>query len=73
MRSGPGYSSFAMTGDLHEGDTVDIACQAQGEVVSEQGWGTSGIWDKLTNGSWASDLYIDTPAIGKFSSGIPQC
>jgi LasA protease len=73
MRAGPGYSNYAQTGQLHEGDPVDVVCQTRGETVSQSGWGTSSVWDRLTNASWVTDLYVDTPNINQFSPPIPQC
>jgi hypothetical protein len=43
-----------------------------GETVSN-GYAASAVWDKLTNGAWASDFYLDTPNIGTWSPPIPQC
>jgi surface antigen len=72
LRAGPGYSSYAAVGSVPEGGEADIVCQAMGETVSN-GYATSAVWDKLTNGAWASDFYIDTPNIGTWSPPIPQC
>jgi surface antigen len=72
LRTGPGYSNYLIVGTKNEGAEVGISCQASGQVVSGSG-GTTNIWDRLSDGSWASDLYIDTPNPGGFSSPIPQC
>jgi surface antigen len=72
LRAGPGYSSFAAVGSLPEGGEADIICQAMGETVSN-GYASSAVWDRLTNGAWVSDFYIDTPNIGTWSPPIPQC
>jgi len=34
---------------------------------------SSSIWDKLTSGGWASDLYIDTPGFGTSTPSITRC
>jgi hypothetical protein len=75
IRSGPGYSSYPQIGSLVDGDTVQIVCQAVGETVgpSPATGNSSAIWDKLVNGGWVSDLYVDTPNVGVFSPPIPQC
>lgn len=71
-RSGSGYSSYAEMGVLGEGAEVDVVCQALGEMVSN-GYASSAIWDKLTNGYWVTDFYVDTPNVGTWSLPIPQC
>jgi hypothetical protein len=75
VRSGPGYSNYAMVGTLAANAEVDIVCQAAGETVgpSPTTGNSSAIWDKLTSGGWVSDLYISTPNVGTWSPPIPQC
>jgi hypothetical protein len=75
IRSGPGYSEYAVVGSLGEGAEVQIVCQGLGETVgpSPSKGTASDIWDKLTNGGWVSDLYISTPDTGTWSPPIPQC
>lgn len=73
-RTGPGYSNYAIVGTIYDGDEVDIVCQAVGQIVGPGRNGlSSDIWDKLTNGDWVADYYVDTPGVGTFSSPIPQC
>jgi surface antigen len=72
LRAGPGYSNYAAVGGLAEGAEADVVCQAMGQTVSN-GYAASAIWDKLTNGDWVSDFYLDTPNIGTWSPPIPQC
>jgi surface antigen len=72
LRAGPGYSNYAAVGGLAEGAEADVVCQAMGETVSN-GYAASAVWDRLTNGAWASDFYISTPNIGTWSPPIPQC
>jgi surface antigen len=73
-RSGPGYSSYAIVGHLGEGGEVDIVCQASGELVTPNHGTGSTVWDKLTNGAYVTDVYVDTPGVGgNFSPPIPRC
>lgn len=73
-RSGPGYSSYAIVGTVGEGGEVDIVCQTQGELVTPNHGTASTVWDKLTNGAYITDVYVDTPGVGgSFSPPIPQC
>jgi hypothetical protein len=71
LRSAPSLTA-AVTRVVLDGDQVQIACQATGDTVSN-GRASSAIWDRLSDGSWASDFYLDTPEIGRFSPGIPRC
>lgn len=55
-------------GHLHNGQRVTVLCQTTGSVVARR----SRIWDEIGAG-YVSDYYVDTPAVGKFSPGIPRC
>ncbi|MGK3989097.1 hypothetical protein WME99_38990 [Sorangium sp. So ce136] len=57
---------------LSQGASVAIVCQIRGERVVD-GRYASDVWDQLDDGNFVSDLYINTPGIGDFSPGIPQC
>lgn len=59
-------------GTLAEGTAVKIVCQTQGGTVSAKA-GTSRIWDRLQDGSWVSDLYVDTTGKPGFTDGLPRC
>jgi hypothetical protein len=71
--SGPGTTSFQPVGAVHEGQTVGIACQAVGQAVTGAQGGSSPIWDRLLDGAFVPDYYIDTPDYGTFSPRIPRC
>ena len=71
-RTGPGYTNYARVTLIPEGGEVDVVCQAWGETVSN-GYYSSAVWDKLANGTWVTDFYVDTPNIGQFSPPIPAC
>jgi hypothetical protein len=74
VRAGPGYTNYAITRVLVDGDPVDIVCQTRGEAVSGIDGSSSNIWDKLIQGDYVSDFYINTPGMnGAFSPPIPQC
>jgi surface antigen len=72
IRSGPGYSNYGVIRVVPEGGELDVVCQAMGETVSN-GYFSSAVWDKLSDGAWATDFYADTPNIGTWSPPIPQC
>lgn len=72
LRSGPSQTTYPVVATRNEGDELAIACQTPGEVVSD-GTNSSNIWDELTDGSWVTDFYVDTPNAGVFSPPIPEC
>ena len=74
IRTGPGYTHYAVTRVLSDGNAVDIVCQTRGESVSGADGSSSNVWDRLAQGDYAADFYIDTPGMtGSFSPPIPQC
>jgi len=77
-RAGQG-TSYPVTGQLHDGDPVKIVCQTAGQLETNSRGITTDVWDKLIQGDYVTDLYIDTPgspvAGGStgFTASIPQC
>lgn len=67
-RSGPG-TSYAEAGWLPDGANAAIACQVQ----STSAVNGSSIWDRLTDGYFVADYYINTPVVGQFTPGLAQC
>ena len=57
------------TGLLHDGAPVTIVCQRQ----SSSAINGSTIWDKLADGGYVSDYFVDTPVAGSFTPSIPRC
>lgn len=70
-RSGPG-TTYARTGQIAESQQVDVVCQGSGELVVTLG-GVSPVWNRLLDGTWVSDLYLDTAGKPGFSAAIPRC
>ncbi len=62
VRSGPG-TSYSITRVLTEGAKVPIYCQTPGSTVSGY-YGTSNIWDNISNGEFVSDTYVHTGSDG---------
>src|SRR5262249_61765215 len=62
VRAGPGtgYDAWSSVAD---GTTVTILCQTPGSSVTGT-YGTSTIWDMLTNGGFVSDAYVNTGSDG---------
>jgi surface antigen len=67
-RSGPG-TGYRTRGFLPAGARITIVCQVRSRSVIR---GT-GIWDRLSNGTYITDYYTTTPAFNTFSPGIPRC
>lgn len=73
-RTGPGYTEYPEAGTKQDGEEIDVVCQAYGEKVTSPTTGDSTrIWDKLTDGNWVTDYYVDTPNRGIPSPPLPPC
>jgi len=57
----------------HDGDEVDIVCQALGPKLVTSYGGSSSVWDRLLDGGWVSDYFVNTPGRGGLSAPIPAC
>lgn len=56
---------------LADGTRIEIVCQTKGSPP--RGYNNR-VWDKLTNGHFVSDAFVDTPnRSGGFSEEIPRC
>ncbi|MEV8038221.1 peptidase [Streptomyces sp. NPDC002742] len=62
VRSGPG-THFSIVRTLAAGSRVPISCQCSGEAVAGP-YGTSRIWDNISNGQFVSDAYVQTGSDG---------
>jgi hypothetical protein len=58
-----------------DGELLAISCQKRGEIVQTRRSPIqrSSIWDRLADGFYVSDLYVNTPAKGDFSPSLPRC
>jgi hypothetical protein len=63
-------TSADVVGVSLDGDTLEIVCQTTGETISN-GRASSAIWNRLSDGTWVSDFYVDTPNVGTRS--YPAC
>ncbi|GGM50354.1 hypothetical protein GCM10012275_21540 [Longimycelium tulufanense] len=69
LRSGPG-TSYDKVGALRDGTVVEIACTARGEELTGPWNNKSDIWDRLPDGKWISDAFVDT---GTNEPVAPSC
>jgi surface antigen len=67
-RTGPG-TGYASLGNLAAWQQIMIVCQVRSNSVIN---GT-GIWDRLSDGSYVTDYYTTTPAFNSFSPGLSGC
>jgi hypothetical protein len=59
-------------GRLEEGAVAEITCQTRGGWVGARREGST-IWDKLVDGNYVTDFYIDTPERDRFTLAVPRC
>ncbi len=62
VRNGPG-TSYSVVRVLPEGAKVPVYCQTPGTTVTGP-YGTSNIWDNVSNGQYVADAYINTGSDG---------
>ncbi|WZX99461.1 peptidoglycan DD-metalloendopeptidase family protein [Bacillus sp. FSL W7-1360] len=68
LRSGPG-SNYPIVGSRNDGAIISIDCTATGSSFTGR-WGTTNIWNRLTNGQWISDAFVYTGVDGP---AAPSC
>jgi surface antigen len=61
-------TSATLVGSLPYHSTIYIVCQTSGSLV-----GASTVWDKITNGSYISDYWTNTPGQNTWTPSIPRC
>ena len=66
-RTAPKRSSTAV-GPIIAGTGLQVVCQTPGTTVN----GTK-VWNKLSDGSYVSDFYVDTPSATGYSADVPRC
>ncbi|MFD5555411.1 SH3 domain-containing protein [Streptomyces sp. NPDC127068] len=67
-RSGPGLS-YPVVVQIAGGTRVSITCQKRGTTITGP-LGTTNIWDKIGNGRYVSDAYVQT---GNDGFVRPEC
>ncbi|GAA1908451.1 peptidoglycan DD-metalloendopeptidase family protein [Streptomyces sodiiphilus] len=61
-RTGPG-TGYAVAGSVADGATVSIACSSNGTSHTGR-YGTTSLWNRLTDGTWVSDAFLWTGVNG---------
>ncbi|GAA0582910.1 peptidoglycan DD-metalloendopeptidase family protein [Kribbella sandramycini] len=57
-RTGPG-TNYALAGSIADATTVNISCSKAGTSHTGR-WGTSNLWNRLSDGTWVSDAFMWT-------------
>lgn len=71
----PEYAAPKVTapvGELEDGQQIKVRCQVRGEPFSGDN-GVSSIWDRLEDGHYVTDYFVNTRGSDKFQEGIPRC
>jgi uncharacterized protein YraI len=66
-RSGP-TTAYPVVATYSTGTTLQVSCQTYGTKV-----GTTTVWNKLINGLYVTDYYLNTPSNTTYSAPIPGC
>jgi hypothetical protein len=66
-RTGPS-ATYPVVSAHASGSTLNVVCQSSGQKV-----GTTGVWDRLTDGSWVADYYVSTGNKTSYSAPLPHC
>ncbi|MET7698864.1 glycoside hydrolase domain-containing protein [Streptomyces sp. NPDC005485] len=66
-RTGPS-TTYAVAATYAPGAALKVVCQAPGSKV-----GGTPVWDKLGNGFYVADHYVDTPSATGYSPPLPRC
>ena len=71
QRSGPGPAFREAGTRLNDGELVLVVCQTSGPPPPRM---RSRVWDRLRNGSYVSDAFVNTPnRAGGYSEELPRC
>ncbi|QXT61734.1 glycoside hydrolase domain-containing protein [Tessaracoccus palaemonis] len=66
-RTGPS-TSYETVKKLPAGASLKVVCQTNGATVK-----TTKVWDRLSDGTYVSDLYVSTPSGTGMSRPLPRC
>ena len=69
-RASTSMGSTKIGNALQDGTVITVACETKGETVSDKY--TSNIWEKLDNGTYVPNVYVNTGVNG-WTPGIPRC
>ncbi len=61
-RTGPG-TGYGTAGTVADGVTVTVSCSSNGTTHTGR-WGTTSLWNRLTDGTWVTDAFMWTGVAG---------
>ncbi|MDQ3579838.1 MAG: peptidoglycan DD-metalloendopeptidase family protein, partial [Actinomycetota bacterium] len=61
-RTGPG-TGYGLAGTVNDGTTVNVSCSSNGTTHTGR-WGTTSLWNRLSDGTWVTDAYMWTGVAG---------
>lgn len=70
-RAEPSMSSAQVGSALPDRTAISVECEADGEPVFN-GDRTISIWEKLSDGTWVPNAFVDTGSDG-YTPGVPRC
>lgn len=70
-RADKSMASAKVGAAVPDGATVNVACEAEGEPVSN-GYETISVWEQLTDGTWLPNAFVATGYSG-FTPCVPRC
>ncbi|MBK6870978.1 MAG: CHAP domain-containing protein [Kineosporiaceae bacterium] len=74
VRSGASTATTQVNTITASGTAIDIACQTPGQTVTQSGFGTSPVWDRVPAwGGYISDLFVQETPYAQFDRRIPGC
>lgn len=69
LRTGPCADGATAAGTIRLGASLAIVCQVRGSRV----YGVSDVWNRLDNGKWVADYFVEGTLTDAFTPGIPEC
>lgn len=69
-RAGPG-TGYRLVGTVPDGATVTVSCSRRGTTHTGRYGYTSNLWNRLSDGSWVSDVFLSTGTAEPVSGYCP--
>ena len=72
-RSGPARTAPPTGTVFLDNEVIHISCQVRGGSFIDTHGSRSGVWDRLADGGYVTDVFVQTPGKGTFSPGVQRC
>lgn len=70
-RAEPSMQSSKVGNAIPDGTTIAVDCEAEG-VPTSNASETSAVWERLVDGTWIPNVFVDTGYLG-WTPGVPRC